>query len=820
MQFVTIGSMTVTEKHSILEIEARDSQRKTCGRYKLEKLLGKGGMGEVYKAYDPHLKRHIALKILHCEKPQVVERFLREARIQAQIDHRHVCKVYESGESEGHPYIAMQFIDGKSLADLNDELSLEEIIRIIKEVALGLHAAHRKGLVHRDVKPSNIMITQTEEGSWKPFIMDFGIAREQEAPALTSTGMVVGTPFYISPEHAMGKLKNLDRRCDVYSLGVTLYEVLGGRVPFQGTNPVNVLMKVIQEDPEPVRKLNPRIPVDLETIVMKCMEKDANRRYGSAKELAEELRMYLDGDPIKARPATIIYRLKRKIIKHKLPVAVIAVASIIIMILTGLWLQTIWEASRRAVIVQQMNRETEKIESIIRYSRLVPLHDISREKNTIKEHIQRIEERITSGGELEFGPGHYAMGLGYMALQEYAEAEEHLNNAWQSGYQIPEVALELGRCLGELYFRESEKADRIENKELKENRRKRIEQVYREPAVRFLRIGAQIQDEYKEYIEALIAFYEKKYPIALQILQSVVKDTLEKSPWLYEARILEGNILLTMAMGETNNPEAINYCNKAKNAFREVIIIGESDIRGYLGLSRVLEQLIKLKHYKGVNLENLVESSISLCEKASMIDPGLAKSFVTKASVYRWVARHRRFTGKETGEAVAKSIANAQLAITLQPNNAEAYMILGETNRLKGEFLLSTGQDPIPVFQVAVESFRKAITIDPTFVLAFNGMGNVFVRKGHYEMNRGIPPHASLQQAITTFEKARAINPGIASLYNGLACALWFQGKTLIAKGQDPRPNLKRAVTSLENAIRINPGLGYYYSNLGFVYND
>jgi serine/threonine-protein kinase len=267
----------------------KETKPKTWGRFTLELLLGKGGVGDVYKAYDPNLKRYIALKLLRHVDPEVVKRFLREARAQAQVEHMHVCKIYESGEYGGLPYIAMQYIDGQTLNELSNKLTLEEKIRIMKDVALGLHAAHRKGLIHRDVKPANIMVNQTEEGYWKPYVMDFGIAREQEAPGLTVTGVVMGTPFYMSPEHIMGKLENMDRRCDIYSLGVTMYELLSGNPPFKGDTPMDTFMNVIHKDAQPLRKINPRIPNDIDTIVMKCIEKDPNRRYNSAKELAEDL---------------------------------------------------------------------------------------------------------------------------------------------------------------------------------------------------------------------------------------------------------------------------------------------------------------------------------------------------------------------------------------------------------------------------------------------------------------------------------------------------------------------------------------------------
>lgn len=807
-----------TKKHNV---PPRGTEPKSWGRFQLVELLGSGGMGDVYKAYDPNLGRYIALKILRHEEPETLKRFLREARAQAKVEHPHICKIYESGEYSGHPYIAMQYIEGKNLKELDQELTFEEKLRIIKEVALGLQAAHRKGLIHRDVKPNNIMVSQTDEGNWKPFIMDFGIAREQEASGLTSTGMVVGTPFYISPEHAKGKLANLDRRSDIYSLGITLYELLTGIVPFQGDTPVEILIKVIDKDPQPIRKINPRVPVDIETIVMKCLEKDPNRRYSSAKELAEDIQRYLDGDPIMARPATLTYRIKRKLAKHKWPSILVGAASLVIIVLIGLWLHTQWTASRRAMIAQQLGQEVEKIESTIRYAHLLPLHNISREKIIIQERIKAIEEKIKKVGKVALGPGHYAMGRGFIALQEYVKARDHLEQAWASGYQTPEVAYELGLAMGELYLKESEIANRIDNKELREARKKEIEKIFREPAVKFLQQAEKNRDKSQDYIVALISFYEKKYQKALTILQTALKKTQEGTPWLYEANLLEGNIFLAILGENPNYKEAMEIFPRAEQAYQKVIEIGESDIRGYVGLSRVLERKIRLTlDSKGGDLQPLVETTIAQCQKALEIDPELADIYVMKSAVYCWLGRSRIFTGKNPIPAFNQSEEAAKNALKLQDDNFEAYTLIGITNRHKAEFHMERGEDPTGAFQLAAWNFNKAIQFNPTYVTAYNGMGIVSIRRAQYEMSQGKDPNTSLEKAITTLKKALFINPNIVELHNSLAGASWLKGGILTSQGKDARPSFLEACQSLEKAIEINPGITHFYSNLGFVYMD
>ncbi len=808
-------------EEKITEPISSNPAAKTWGRFQLVTLLGKGGMGDVYKAYDPTLKRYMALKILRHEEPETLQRFLREARAQAQVEHPNVCKIYESGEYNGHPYIAMQYIEGKNFKELNDKLTLEEKLYIVKEIALGLHAAHRQGLIHRDVKPANIMVASLEEGGWKPYIMDFGIAREQQASGLTSTGMVVGTPFYMAPEHARGKLENLDRRSDIYSLGVTLYELLSGDLPFQGETPVEVLIQVIERDPLPLRKVNPGIPFDVETIVMKCLEKDPNRRYNSAKELAEDIGRYLDGEPITARPTTITYRIKRKIIKNKWASIFIGAASLAIVVLFGLWLQAQWAASRRAAIAQQLGQEVEKIESTIHYAHLLPLHNISREKNIIRERIRTIDTTMTGAGKMGFGPSHYAMGRGFMALQEYEKAKYHLEQAWDANYQTPEVAYELGRALGELYLKESEIANRIENKELRDARKKKIENTFREPAVRFLMQAREIRDISQDYIVALVDFYKKNYRKALQILQAAMEKSGGDAPWLHEAKILEGNIYLTIGREKANYIEAMESFSRAEKVYLQVIEKGQSDIRGYMGLGRVLERKILIMlNSKGGDLQPLVTEAITQYEKALQIDPELVDVYVMKSWVYLWLGRSQVFAGKNPLEAFNQAITAAQTALKLQGDNFEAYTIVGITNRHLAEYQMQHGEDPTGAFQLAAWNFNKAIEFNPTYVMAYSGLGILYIRKAEYEMSLGQDTNESLEKSISTFKKALAINPQLLDLLNGLAGALWLKGEIMMSQGQDPRPTLLEAAQSLKNAIEVNPSVVHFYSNLGFVYMD
>ena len=348
----------------------------TLGDYTLRRPVGRGGMGVVYEAWQNSLERQVALKVLPAgiaADDKAFSRFMREAKTAARLSHPHIVGVYGIGVESDTPYYTMEYVEGETLAQVLDRLRaakgkeetvIQSTSRLFRQddrdagdevesakpseseveaqplsidevtadycyklagafagVAEGLQYAHTKGVVHRDIKPSNLMLDLVAKHggplNGRLRILDFGLARREGQDSLTASGDLMGTVLYMSPEQAMAKRISLDHRTDIYSLGATLYEMLTWQVPFQGKNYQDTLSQILLRDPKPLRQLNPRIPKDLETIVLKCLRKDAKARYSTAEALAQDLRRFVRGDPIEARPQSRWETLARQIQRNR-----------------------------------------------------------------------------------------------------------------------------------------------------------------------------------------------------------------------------------------------------------------------------------------------------------------------------------------------------------------------------------------------------------------------------------------------------------------------------------------------------------------------
>jgi WD40 repeat protein/serine/threonine protein kinase len=385
-------------------------RRPTVPGYEVLEQLGRGGMGVVYKARDVRLKRLVALKMMRegAERtPDERTRFRAEAEAVARLQHPHIVQIYEVGEADGRPFLALEFVEGGSLAErlTGQPLPAHLAAQLMATVARAVHAAHQQGIVHRDLKPGNILLQEDlsqrrkgakedqeekagassssslrssfaplrlcESSSVLPKITDFGLAKHLHgeplpSSSLTQTGEILGTPSYMAPEQASGRGAPIGQATDVYALGTILYELLTGRPPFVGVSAVETLLLVRQEEPVPPRRLQPNVPRDLETICLECLHKEPGRRYGSALALAEDLERFLQGETIRARPTSSGERAL-KWARRRPAVAALSTLSVLLTLLgfgLVLWQWREAEAARQVALAKTIAETAAKEDAL------------------------------------------------------------------------------------------------------------------------------------------------------------------------------------------------------------------------------------------------------------------------------------------------------------------------------------------------------------------------------------------------------------------------------------------------------------------------
>ncbi|MDC3954170.1 protein kinase domain-containing protein [Polyangium jinanense] len=774
-------------------------------RYEELRLIGEGAMGTVFRGWDPRLGRAVALKLLKSDDPDDTRRFLAEARAQARVQHDNVCRVYEVGEADGEPYIAMELIDGVPLDRAHPEMTLEQKVKVIREVAAALHEAHRLGLAHRDVKPGNIMVTTAEDGSFKPYVVDFGLAREvSSSSGETLNNAIVGTPSYMSPEQAEGNTTLLDRRTDVYSLGATLYELIAGRTPFVGANAMSILTKVILEDAPGLGSIRRGVPTELETIVMTCLQRDPSRRYESARALGDDLQRFLDGEPIQAKRASVTYVLWAKARKNRAVVLVAGIGLSVALVLGGMWVNAARHASERARLARELGEDVKYVELFLRSAYGFPAHDIEREHRVVRARLAEIERRMAAAGRVGEGPGHYALGRGHLALHEYETARKQLERAFGAGYTKPEVHYALGLALGGRYQEELDGARRIEDGAAREAAIRRAEASFRDPALRHLRESGGTEVESRAYIEGLVALYEKRYDDAA----AQARLAAEESPWLYEAKKLEGDARFEAGITASESgrqEDGRRLFAMAIDAYQAASAMARSDAVVHEALAEAWNQWLLLDIWEGRSHRASFEAALAACDAALASNPRSVSALRKKGRAHFHVGNTELRRGEDPRPTLESGIDIWLSAKRLSPEDAISDDGVGNAYTYIAQHERKIGLDPIPSLERAMKSFDEATRIEPTLVWAWNDAGFALLVRADHERDRGIDPRPSIDRAVERFLRAAKEDSTYIGSYSNTAFVLSIRASYELSIGQDPRPSVERAVEACARGAEINP---------------
>jgi len=784
-------------------------------QYRIVRFLGAGSMGRVYLAHDSRLQRPVAIKFLDSREPELTQLFLREARAQAGIDHPCICKVYEVDEIEGHPYIAMQYIEGLSLSEAASSMTLDQQLVLISQIARGLQEAHRLGSIHRDLKPGNILVRVAEDGRYHPFVLDFGLAG---APAeLADWEAHAGTPGFMAPEQARVELSRLDRRTDVHGIGAVLFAMSTGKPPYTGEDPREVMERTRAGQSMDIVEVRADLPADVIAIVRKSLAPEPGERYASARELAEDLARYLSGDPVLAVASHWRYRLAKKIRKHRALFALLAVAAVLLLAVIGWSLVQQHKASRLAQLSGDLTAEVKDIESLTRLSAMSPRHDIRPDRHRLRDRMDRIRQLAEASGALGVGPGHYALGWGYLVQNDLDQARDHLETAWRSGYRPSAVAHGLVLTHAGLYRRDLAALTLTEDPEARKLTRARLEAAYRDPITSYLEAVDSTEVTMPDYLRAMVAFSASCFEDALALLD----DLGETEPWFYDPIVTRADIHRELAREAEiagDETRARHHLTEADSLYEQAQAIAPSDPRLYLARVYTAAQWINAALFTERDIVPIRDRALTQLTRLEEVLPGDGEAAYVRGKLQLAHAREILVAEGDPSRPVEDALDSGHRALAAGFDPSFVYELMGFVHWVRAQWLASQKKDSREAITKAIGALDK-VAESARGDLFYNVLARANRSLGDLLNEQGGDACPAYAQSTAAYRKGIALRPDKAAHYSGLANTLVRMARHG-ACGSSGVVFLEEAAESLRNALRLNPDHVVLHYQLGRVYSD
>lgn len=755
------------------------------GRYLLGPQLGLGGMGEVFEAWDTQLHRRVALKLLRswALEPTETMRFLREAQLQARLVHPAICPIYDAGIDGRQPYIVMRLIEGPVLAKAL--LGPSEAARVMQQVADGIQAAHAKGLVHRDLKPANILLERDKAGAWLPFVCDFGLARDTgEEVSLGGTGFM-GTPSYMAPEQILGGARSAGPEADIFSLGATLYSVLLGRPPLRGADLLAGPDQLLANMPRP-RSLRTDLPMDLEAILLHCLELRPEDRYTSASALAEDLGRFLAGEPLQAAGSPALVWVTRRWVRRHRAIAATVASAMAVILAAGFWsLHVTRRAQAQALLVQRFTQAASDLEQGLRLEQTMPPHDLRPALQRVRERMAQIQRDAGSLGALARGPALYALGRGHLALGEYPEALAALEEAWRIGPRTPDLAYALGKAHCEVFLDGEDEAERTST--LGAWKAKHLD-----PAQTAFGAAVGALYEPRQLGESLLARLRGDDDLAL----AEAREASRLQPWSSEARTAEAEALYAKAFrlqesGGYKAAEALYL--QARRVSRQAVDLGRSDRSAYRAeINRCLARAAADDEHDLPSSQSLDEAG-RLCDRMLLLDPGDDAALRDKLTVI-W---RRGFLlvnrGRNPTQITLRGLALASALPDVPPKRPAFHRNRAQLCTVLADWAYHQDRDPGPWVTEGLKD--RPLDLEHVWLLHLGA---------YWRVDHGKSPEDLLARcfrilaAVPEVERKYYYESAVGETYR--IRAAWET-----RKGRNPRDSFVLAREALDRAVQMNP---------------